>query len=432
MSPIRCLLFAALSATALPAQLQGTAVVAIATGSTPATLLLDVDLQSGSLSPRPAFASQGLPPLALAVDPTDGSLLLALASGSQSRIVRLAPSGAELLLGDVPGSCRELLVDRLGRPVAITGGAQGAVFRLPRSGGQRQLLQAVPFASAAGAMTPMVSNVLLASDGSAGPPARDPALGDFDCENGGFQGGQQALVGFTPLGITGLIDLPTAVPRQLLAHDDGSFSLYSTMLPGNPLPVGSTPVLPPGGAAAMKTHDRVLGLVLGSSSSPYLRAFDPYAALGGAFAFTAAFGPLPGDPVDYALLPGAGAAVWPFGGACGSAAELHLDARSGGPPQPGNAAFALGLDQAVPLQPALLVLGLLELPPLPVANGCSLSVLPQFLALHVADAGGQAQQPLPLPNQAGLLGLVVFAQWLQLDGQLPFLTSGTVAVHVGL
>lgn len=431
--PIRstfALLAAIACSSMLPAQLSGTAVVATRTSVTPATLLLQVDLATGLYTARPRFASDHLPALAVAVDPTDGSVLMALDDAGRSRIVRLPANGGEIGLGSIAGICRELLVDRRGGVIVLIGGAGGGVHRLPRHGGAAVLLHSVPFASAAGTLSPLAWGAVVASDGSAAP-ARDPGLGDFDFDNGQYSAGPFAFAGFTPLGIDGLIDLPTALPRQLLAHDDGSFSLYSSALTGNPLPVGSTPTLPPGGAVAMHCSDRGLGLVLGSSSSPYLRAFDPYTALSGAMALSVVAGPLPGDPIDYALLPDGGAGVLTFASACGSAAELYIGPGNGGLPQPGNQAFALALYQGVPQQPAMLGLGFMELPGVPLPNGCAALVLPAVVLLQSTDANGDASQPLPLPNQPALLGLTLMAQWFQFDGAVPFATSGVAAVRIG-
>lgn len=412
--------------SSLPAQFTGTAVVA---ARTPAgALLWQVDLATGQYTLRPTFPSDTLPPLAVTADPTDRSLLLAVASGSQSRIVRLPTTGGETILGSVNGTCCELLVDPRGDVVVVTSGATGGVHRLPRHGGNATLLRSVPFASAAGTAATLAWSAIVTTDGTAGPPPRDPGIAEVELDGGQSTTGPVPFPAFTPLVITGLLDLPTAVPRHVLAHDDGTFSLYLPLTTGNPLPVASSPVLPAGGVVAMKTHDRLIGLVLGSVSSPYLRAFDPYTALGTLLLTTVA-GPLPGDPVDYALLPDNAASALTFAGACGTAAELRIGAI--GLPRPGNLSFALGLRQALPQQGALLALGLAESAPVPMPNGCGVRVVPMAVLFHLTDGNGAATQAVPVPNQAGLIGLQCFGQWFQLDGALPFMTSALCSVRVG-
>ncbi len=56
---------------------------------------------------------------------------------------------------------------------------------------------------------------------------------------------------------------------------------------------------------------------------------------------------------------------------------------------------------------------------------------PAGSVFRLADAQGEVVQPLGVPNQPALSGLVLFAQWFQLDSGVPFVTSGVMAVVVG-
>jgi hypothetical protein len=144
---------------------------------------------------------------------------------------------------------------------------------------------------------------------------------------------------------------------------------------------------------------------------------------------TAIAGPLPGDPVDYALLPGPQAELLRFGRGCGSSAELFIG--GSGQPRLGNGAFAIGLAQGLPSQGALLAIGFDELVGATLPNGCFVNVLPAATAFHVTDGSGTATQPLPVPNSGWLVGLLLFAQWFQDDFGVPFTTSRLLAVRVG-
>jgi hypothetical protein len=286
-----------------------------------------------------------------------------------------------------------------------------------------------PFVTAMGTWQQLAWGAILGLSGTASAPAVDAGQAELDFASGQFQAPPTFFPGFTPLGITGLVDLPTAVPRQVFAHDDGSFSLFSAYIAGNPTPLSSSPVLPPGGAAAMKTGPNGPTLVLGGQALPMLHTFDPVTALGGSLALTVVAGPLPGDPVDYAAVPGAGAEVLQFAPACGSAAELRI--HGNGLPQAGNGAFAIGLAQGLPVQPSLLAIGFAELPGVPLPNGCLVRVLPAAMAFRVTDAQGNAAAALPVPPAPGLLGLLLLAQWFQDDAGLPFTASPVLAVRVG-
>ncbi|MCA8973077.1 MAG: hypothetical protein KDC98_00065 [Planctomycetes bacterium] len=402
----------------------------LAAGSTP-TVTIAIDLATTATTIMPPQASDVLPPLAIEHDPTDGSFLVALANGSSTQVMRrhYQPTVTESQLGTVQGHAVELLVDRFGDVIVVTGGAAGAIQRLPRHGGPAQLIRSAPYATAAGAPQVMHWNAIVGTSGSAAP-LRDPAIADLDLDGGNWNWGPYTFAGFTPRGITGLIDLPTGVPRQLLAHDDGSLSVYTWAIPGNPIPLLVAPVLPAGGIAAMKSHDSFDGFVLGGAANPYFYWFDPMNALGGTISLSTIAGPLPGTPIDYTVVPQPQAGVIGFGRPCGIAAELRIGTAFGAGPVRGNASFGLVVRQALPLLPAWLVMGFTE-NRLTLPTGCRLEVASDAIVARWTDANGDATQTIPIPNSPWLLGVRFFGQWLQLDGGAPFMTSDTAAVTIG-
>jgi hypothetical protein len=174
-----------------------------------------------------------------------------------------------------------------------------------------------------------------------------------------------------------------------------------------------------------------VAVLLGDVRHPFLYTFAWTNALAGSVVLSPVGGPQFGDPVDCAFLPDASAAVLRVGSGCGVAAELAAWTANG-PPQLGNASFTIDLAQAVPGQGAIVALGFDELPGVPMANGCLLHVLPLAVAFQVANASGDASQPLPIPASPSFTGTLLFAQWLQLDSGVPALTSRLLALHVGL
>jgi hypothetical protein len=430
-----CLLLL-LAPSLAPAQIApGNAVVAVRLAGTPATQLLAVDLQSGVFATLPRFASDALPPLALTFDPIDRELLLALDLGAGvSRVVRFTmfaglPLG-ERILGDVPGRIAELAVAD-GSIVAAVDGPLGGLFRMPRNGGTGFVAIVQPRLTAIQTFGAMAQHAVLAWSGSAGPPATDPGVGFVHLASGLFTMGPFTFPGFPHPGITGVLDLATAVPRQILSHTDGTVSLHEMFLGRPPAAIPVQPPVPAGGAVAIRrtTPYGFMPTVLGGAAFPHLWTFDPFAA---APAVAPVAGPLPGDPVDFAIAPGADADLLFFGAACGG---VPLWIGSSGLPRLGHATFRIELRQAWASTPTILAAGFSDqlggLLPFRLPSGCDLLVAPDFNTFLTTDAAGFAAQTVPIPNQPSLIGVVLFAQWLQALGP-PVQASAAVAVHVGL
>lgn len=408
------------------------ALVVAATGTNPATVTFEVDLQSGTFNALASHTTDAFPPLAIVADPLDGTFLVALNTGTQTQVMRRRwqPNHTETLVGFVPGQAVELLIDRFGDVVVAVGGSSGGLHRLPRQGGAPTLIKNQPNIGAAGAPASLHWNALIGISGTV-TPATDPAIGDLDLDGGTWSWGPTTFVGFQPRGITGVIDLFTAVPRQVLAHADGSLSVHDFSLGPNPIIATVVPALPVGGIAAMKAHPAQIGLVLGGPSNPNIYAFDPLNALTGSITLNVIAGPLLGTPIDYAVVPLPGASVQTFGRPCGLAAELRIGTAPGPGPTIGNANFGISLRQALPALPAWLVLGFDETS-FPMPTGCRLHVTLDAVGARWTDANGDATLPVPLPNDPGLVGVRFFGQWLQADFGQPFMTSDLAVVELGL
>lgn len=411
----------------------GNAVVMVRQPGTPATQLLAVNLTSGATSPLPRFPADVLTPLAVAIDPIDGEMVLAMDAGSGiSRLFRYTMAGGvpagERAMGDVPGHVTELGFTG-NQLIASVDGLQGGVWRMPRNGGTPALAFPLPHLSA------MLSwgagqHGAVAWSGSQGPPTSDAGVGIVDLLTGLFALGPDNFPNFAHPGITGVMDLPTALPRQLLSHTDGTVSLYTMFLSSPPLTIAVTPPVPPGGCAAMKPMSPygISPLVLGGSAFPFLWTFDAMAA---SPSRTLVAGPLPGDPVDFAVTQGSGAQVVFFGTACGSP-PISISFQN--LPQLGTPNFQIDLLAARANSPALLVLGFTDqlggVLPYSLPGGCPLLVSPDAVSFHLTSATGTASRVLPVPVLPGLNGLRLYAQWLQITAG-SFIGSGAMSIRVG-
>ncbi|HLQ37673.1 MAG TPA: hypothetical protein VK348_07720 [Planctomycetota bacterium] len=420
------ILLAATAAAQLPI---GTTVVACRFRAGPfTTQLLAIDA-AGNVQPFGRFAADTLPPLAVEIDAIDRQLLVALDLGGSSLIERLVVNGntitAQLPVAVLPGPCTQLAANG-DSVLATVGGQSGGLYRLQRRGGAPQLLLAQPEASAVLTFGGGGDTVIVAWSGA--PAASDPGIGYFDTGSGTFVFGPFPFVGFAPQIITGFIDLPTALSRQLLAFTDGTFALHTASL-GNPVPFAVNPQPPAGGAVAFKSWDFAIdGLGLGGQSFPFLYSVGAFSG-----SLTTIAGPLPGDPVDFAPAVTDRAQLLPFGQACGAPART-ISSGASGLPSIGNLQFRIELANATALQPALFVASFDDLLggalPFTLPGGCRLQVAADAVSFHPTSATGVAVQPLPIPGLPALAGTIVFAQWLQVQAG-GFVTSPAAALRIG-
>jgi ELWxxDGT repeat protein len=121
-----------------------------------------------------------------------------------------------------------------------------------------------------------------------------------------------------------------------------------------------------------------------------------------------------------------GALAEPFGTGCPGTGNNVPVISAIGHPTLGNAAFGVGLAQALPSSVAILMLDA-PATPLPLPGGCTLYT-PRLLLTFAAatDPGGRATQSLGIPVDLSLVGGSVVSQWTVLDpggafmGQLSF------------
>ncbi len=395
-----------------------------------ASALLEVDPVTGASVPLGGFASDTLSPLAVAVDPFDGALFVAVASGASGslvlRLVRAGAGWAEFPLLSVSAPVVQLEV--VGEQLLVAfDAANGGVVRVPRRGGPAALAHAQANLTAVHGFGPNATAAALAWTGRPGSAVVASGTAVVDFATGALWWGPDSFANPTGRETTGVVDLPTAVPRQLLCFDDGTFGLFAGLIGPTVQPVPTTPPVPPGGAVALKPGAgfSLQPVALGGATFPFLYEVDAFSG-----AVTLRSAALPGDPVDFAPGIDRAAHAEAFGTACGavtvaqsatggSALGATLVLAAQGPPA-SLLLLAGGFDDfAAGALPALL------------PGGCALEVDPQVLLAFVASAGGTASQTLAIPSAPSLVSTPVFVQWAHLGAS--GLSTSRAAVHfVGL
>lgn len=384
--------------------------VLTALAGSPAAQVVAVDPILGTSTPVGPFPSDNLAPLAMTQDPYDGDLLVALDQGGGfSKIIRLnrfAGAYIEYQMAMVPGRVVDLGVTAEALLIAVDSNT-GGLYTMPRRGGSVLLAYTQPNLTAMNLVGQGYQAVVLAWTGRPGTPAIDSGVGVYDLTTSAFWFGPFTFANPNGLEITGVLDLPTAIPRQLLTFDDGTMALYVGIGGPGMQPLPFSPALPAGATTAM--HSRgpysVEAVVLGNAAYPNLYVVDPWSAatLGLSVA-------LPGDPVDFAygaeraahsLLRGQGCGPVPLTQGISSLAEL-------------GGTLALDLD-ASPSLPVLFVAGLDDfgagaLPAL-LPGGCSLEVTPDVVTLEFVPASGTVTKSIPVPASPSLFGTIVHTQW---------------------
>jgi hypothetical protein len=382
--------------------------------------LLEVDPVTGLATPLPGFLGDSMRPLAVAVDPFDGAVFVALdavavAAVQVVRLVRTGSGWSEHPLVQIGSRITQLDVVDEDLLVAFDGG----VFRLPRRGGTPATVLAQANVTALHGFGPNATAAAIAWTGRPGTAVVDSGTGVRDLAASAWWWGPDSFPNPTARETTGIVDLPTAVPRQLLAFDDGTFALFAPLVAPAPTPVPTTPAVPPGGAVALKTGGpfSVAPLALGGAPFPFLYSVDAFSG-----AVTLRSAALPGDPVDFAAGIDRQAHRLPFGRACG---PVVVQATSSGDAVLGTTLTLTGTGQPNAL--LVLALGLDDFAggalPLALPGGCALEIAPDVLLAFVAGPAGTAAQSVAIPAAPALTGTPLFVQW----GQL---TAPTLAVSV--
>ena len=388
--------------------------------------LVAVDAVSGAATALPGFASDALRPLAVALDPYDGDLLVALDAGlGQSRIVRLVDLGsafAELPIANVPGPVVQLQVAG-NRLFAAVDGPGGGVYRMPRRGGAASPALAWPDLTAMQFFIPSADFAVLAWTGRPGTAQPDSGTGVYDFVGGAFTLGPFSFPNPTGRATTGVVDLPTAIPRQVLAFDDGTFALFAGLLGTPPMPIATSLPIPAGGAVAMHAAGgySIVPFVLGGAPYPFLYSVDAFSG-----AVTLASAALPGAPIDFAFALDGDAHSLGLAEPCGTAMLGHSWT---GAPQLGTTLTSTVVGPANSL--VLLAGGLDDFAfgalPATLPGGCALDVAPEVVLAFVTTASGVANHLLPIPATPSLLGTAVFLQWVGYDPA--GLSTSAAAVH---
>lgn len=405
--------------TAMPLASQQYVVASRLTGN-PATVLTLIDVIPGVTIPISTFASANLPPRAVAFDPINRGLLLALESGTDTRIVRLSLQGAtvtfEQTLNQFAGIVTDIAVDPASGLWAALDGPGGGLLLLSRTTGQ-----ALSFYS-----YPRTVAMEIAYSGTAlivqQVPNGSAVLSFVDLATGSTI--QTASMGTAPSARpTGITDLPTGAIRQAVSEESTGlfrFEFLNTLSPwplAPPLPSGSPVEIGPGGQGIM---------ILGGASFPFLATVPIFGNT-----LTTLSSALPGAPVDFAEQPGIGPALIRFGSPCPSGGTWT----STGLPQVGSTTFALGLQGGVPSAATALLLGLSDLSafgqslPWLVSPSCSLLTSAEIVLLTTSTGTGSASFTLPIPAAPGFSGSIIFGQWIQSVSGLPIL-SDAFAAHL--
>jgi hypothetical protein len=364
--------------------------------------LLDVDPGSGLVTPLRSFTLDALPPLACTWDPVGRHAIVAVRAGIGSVLFRVDPASAfERFLAVLPDPVLGLEISEPGDLYALTGGPNGAIWEIARNGSAPSLRIAAPHATAFGA--PKRAPVCWIAQA---PPGAAPTIGFVDPRLGSVLVPPIALPALAGRRITGVHDLPTGAPRQVLTDDRGGIHLLEFGTTLSTLPVA--PTLPPGATVdlLLESGTSLDAVVLGDRRHPFVQRVPVFGAPPVAVPLA---GPLPGDPIDIDEVDSA--AGGSFGSDCGGsfgAKGLFV--------VPGWPGYTY-LRHAPPLAPALVVFGLSEQEtagiPLPalLPGGCSLLVSLDVLVPTRADAAGNARIDFPVPASLPP-GFAIHAQWI--------------------
>ncbi|MBL8899802.1 MAG: hypothetical protein JNM84_19380 [Planctomycetes bacterium] len=418
-----------LTSVDLAAQSSAFALVAVRDPFAPsgrASRVLRVDLQLGTSLDLGRFTSDGLPVEAIAWDPVARAIVLALREPTSTRLVRLEWNGSAIT--------GERAISRLLDPVTSLSVAwrgdlylttARGIYRTPRNGGSVFPVLAQRAASAL--VAEFGASYALLANGREIASGTEPGFCWVDLQNGTITSGPFSFPGFAGNTITGIADLPTGAPREVLSDELGN-ALLSTGFQ-DPTPIPGVPSRGPGSSVALRAENAFEMLVLGGSARPYL---DSFVAFGQpAPSWTQRAGPFLGDPIDFCLVPAAQAEALAFGESCGPG-FASLDAPLA--PLLGTPNFELRASGFAAQIPLIFALGLSEQSfaglalPVEIFPGCFLAASGEVLLLTSTDVRGDASLFFALPSAPWLAGRSAYAQTLQLVPPERF--SNALALHL--
>ncbi len=388
----------------------------------PATALTLCDAIPGTVTPLASFGNAVNPPRAIAADPINRDLIVALESGTSTVVVRLTYSAATLIneqiLANFPGDATDLAVDSSSGIWVALDGPQGGLLRLARNSGQA--LAFFPYPRTVAFEIAYPGTGLLVQQ----VPGGNALLRFVDLTTGAAI---QTIPVLSAPGerFTGATDLPTGAIRQAMSSEASGlfrFEFLSTLNPWalNPaIPVGSPVEIGPGGQGIM---------VLGGAGFPYLATVPIFASN-----LVLLAGPLPGSPVDFTEKPSIGPALIRFGSPCPQGGSWS----SQGLPQLGSTTFSIGLQGGVPNRSTALLLGVSDQVgfgqslPWTIAPACEVHTSADIALVTTSSVNGDASFVLPIPLVPAWAGSILFGQWIQENGGTPIL-SDAFAAHLAL
>jgi hypothetical protein len=419
----------AVAGPALEAQTGAIALVAVRDPAAPqgrASRVLRADLQLGTSIDLGRFASDTLPVEAIAWDPVARDIVLALREATATRLVRLEWNGSAIT--------GERAISRLLDPVTSLSVAwrgdlylttARGIYRTPRNGGA--VFPVLPQRAASSLVAEFGASYALLANGRESASGTEPGFCWVDLQNGTITSGPFVFPSFAGNTITGLADLPTGAPREVLSDELGNLTLSTGFQ--DPTPIPGVPSRGIGTSVALRAENAFEMLVLGGSARPYL---DSFVAFGSpSTSWTQRAGPFPGEPIDFCLVPAAQAEALAFGAACGPGFAA-LEAPTA--PVLGTPSFELrasGFDGQTPL---LFALGTSEQSfagialPLELLPGCSLYVGLDVVIPATSGTLGDASLFFALPSAPWLAGRSAYAQTLQLVPPERF--SNALALHL--
>jgi hypothetical protein len=376
--------------------------------------LYEVDPVTGAVAPLAGFPGLFATPRAVAVDPYNGDVILVrelqtpggpAPQWSRWRRVGLAAwTGATFFQTD----CRQIAVQDQRLP-CVTGASLASVTRRQST---PTLLHVQPNLDAMDVEAPGAT-IAVAWSGQPGTTQADSGTALVDGITGALLAAPATFPNPSGRTTTGIVELPTAIPRQLLSFSDGSFAMFAPAIAPTPQAISTSMPIPSGGAVALKAGGSAAArpLALGGAAFPFLYEIDPFSGV-----ITLRSAALPGNPIDFAIGIDRTAHVVAFGSACGPAAVQALPTN---PPTLGSTLVlsAAGQPNAI----LLLMLGLDDIAgntlptPLPFAGGCLLHITPDLLLAFATGPSGQASHAIPLPSGPQFVAMPLFAQWAQLD-----------------
>jgi hypothetical protein len=155
-------------------------------------------------------------------------------------------------------------------------------------------------------------------------------------------------------------------------------------------------------------------------------AIGEFAMIGGDTWFAADEGLTGREPWRIAI-GGVLAGVAPYGLGCGGTAGAVPQIGAAGLPQIGNAAFALTVQNGLPLSVGLVVAG--AAPTNIPVGACRVLVAPPWVMLPAVflDPTGAGSTPLPIPANPALAGVLLHGQYLVLDPAGQFLAFASLS-----